>query len=146
LISNARNKRIPIIYANDEHLEKIDNELKLWGNHAIKGTKGAQIIKELKPSTNDYIISKRRYSAFFNTNLQLLLQELKVDTLIINGIYADVCIAHTVADAFQWGYKVIIPKDTINGFTQETYEASLEYFRKNYGVEITTVNQIIKRI
>ena len=73
LLSSARQRDIPIIYCNDAHDLK-DRELKIWGEHAIKGTKGAQVIKQLRPMSKDYVIAKNTYSAFFNTMLKELLQ------------------------------------------------------------------------
>ena len=64
LLEKARQKDIPIFYCNDEHLSTDKYELKLWGEHAMKGTKGARVIDELKPASNDYIVPKRRYSSF----------------------------------------------------------------------------------
>ena len=62
LLVNARKNNVPVIFCNDCHYKGIDNELKLWGDHAIKGTWGAEIIPELPVSENDYIVPKRRYS------------------------------------------------------------------------------------
>ena len=73
LLEFYRKHNIPIIYCNDSHLPE-DRELKIWGKHAMKGSKGAQIIKELKPMPNDHIITKNTYSAFLNTKLKKLLK------------------------------------------------------------------------
>ena len=62
LVETARAKDIPVIFANDCHLSGIDHELKLWGDHAIKGTKGAEVIAELGPEETDFVVPKRRYS------------------------------------------------------------------------------------
>ena len=72
LLEEARKKNIPVIFCNDSHLKGIDKELKLWGDHAIKGTKGAEVIPELPIDDKDYVILKRRYSSFFQTDLDLL--------------------------------------------------------------------------
>jgi nicotinamidase-related amidase len=145
LIKWARGHRVPIIYVNDEHHKNIDHELKLWGDHAIKGTNGAKIINALKPQPQDFIIPKRRYSGFFETNLHSLLQELKSDTLIICGIYTDLCIAHTVADAYQWGYQIIIPADATISFAPQANASSLQYFKQNYAAKVKSVNQITNK-
>jgi nicotinamidase-related amidase len=100
LITFAREKNIPVIYANDAHIKGLDKELELWGDHAIAGTEGAQVINELKPTTKDYIVPKRRYSGFFQTDLHLLLTELKIDALIITGLHTHMCVRHTTADAY----------------------------------------------
>jgi nicotinamidase-related amidase len=144
LIIAARQKGIPVIYTNDAHHKNKDSELLLWGDHAIKGTKGAQVIDQLKPAKNDNVIKKHHYSGFCETNLDSLLKKLKVDTLIIVGLQAHLCVWHTVADAYQHGYKIIIPQDAINSFTKNDWSNSVKYFKKYYGAQITTVNGIIK--
>ena len=73
LVEWAREKGIPVIYACDAHRRGVDAELALWGEHAIDGTWGAQVIEELKPKEGDFLVKKRRYSAFFGTDLDLSL-------------------------------------------------------------------------
>ncbi|MBC7343451.1 MAG: cysteine hydrolase [Clostridia bacterium] len=144
LIESARAKGIPVIYSNDQHYKGIDKELSLWGDHALAGTKGAEVIEELRPAEGDFIIPKRRYSGFFQTDLHLLLRELGVDTLIITGLHANMCVRHTSADAFYWGYHILIPRDGTEAFTEEDYVGGLDYLAKVYGAEITSVEEIIK--
>ena len=91
LLDGARKAGIPVIFCNDAHLKGIDHELKLWGDHAIAGTKGAEVIPELHLSDIDYVVPKRRYSGFFHTDLDLLLRELGVDTVIMTGLHAHTC-------------------------------------------------------
>ena len=74
LLKGCREKGIPVVFCNDAHLKGIDHELKLWGDHAIAGTRGAEVIPELELSDKDYVVPKRRYSGFFHTDLDLLLK------------------------------------------------------------------------
>ena len=87
LLDEARKCHVPVIFCNDSHLKDVDNELKLWGDHAIRGTKGAEVIPELPIKEQDYVILKRRYSSFFQTDLDLLLKELGVTSVIITGLH-----------------------------------------------------------
>ncbi|MDF1594182.1 MAG: cysteine hydrolase [Desulfobacterales bacterium] len=144
LLESARSKGVPVIYSNDCHYPGIDNELKLWGEHAIKGTEGAEVIKELKPQKEDFIIPKRRYSGFFQTDLHLLLRELRTETLIMTGLHANMCVRHTAADAFSWGFKIIVPTDGTDAFTEEDYQGGLAYLKQVYGADIKTVDDTIK--
>ncbi len=139
----ARKLKIPVIYICDSHYPEIDWELKIWGPHAIIGTKGAEIIDELKPESNEYIIRKRRYSGFFQTDLGILLRELSVDTLILTGLDTSICIRHTAADAFFRGYKLIIPRDAVITFNPKENEEALNYLKQVYGAEIKTSDEII---
>ena len=144
LIGAAREGGIPVIYSNDRHYPDIDRELVLWGDHALAGTEGAEVIPELRPGPGDYIVPKRRYSGFFQTDLQLLLQELGVDTLVMTGLHANMCVRHTAADAYYWGYRLVVPKDGTEAFSEEDYQGGLEYMAKIYGAELTTVDETIK--
>ena len=145
LLTAAREKGIKVIYANDNHIKGVDGELALWGDHAIKGTYGAEVIGELAPQECDFVIPKRRYSGFFQTDMHLLLRELGVDTVILTGLHAHMCVRHTAADAYCWGFKIVVPKDATDSFTAEDYEAGIKYLKEVYGAEITTVDELIAR-
>jgi nicotinamidase-related amidase len=145
LIDSARAHHVPVIYSNDSHYKGVDREISLWGEHAMANTTGAKVIEELKPSSNDYVIPKRRYSGFFQTDLHLLLNELGVETLVMTGLHANMCVRHTSADAFYWGYRLLVPRDGTEAFTEEDYTGGLDYLAKIYGAEITTIEEVIKK-
>ena len=105
LLASARSKGLPVIYSNDCHYKGIDNELKLWGEHAIRGTAGADVINELTPADGDYVVPKEDTAVFFQTDLHLLLRELEVDTLIMTGLHVNMCVRHTPPMRFSGGFK-----------------------------------------
>ena len=133
LLETARKNNVPVIFCNDSHLKGIDKELDFWGDHAIRGTKGAEVIPELPIDEKDYVILKRRYSAFFQTDLDLLLKELGVTTVVITGLHTHMCCRHTAADAFQNNYEVIFANEATGAFTKEDYEYGLKYAKETYG-------------
>ena len=144
LLNGARKKHVPIIFCNDSHHKGIDNELKLWGDHAIRGTTGAEVIPELPVFDEDYVILKRRYSSFFQTDLDLLLKELGVNTVIITGLHTHMCCRHTAADAFQNNYDVIFAKEATNSFTEEDYLYGLKYAKEVYGAPALTNKELFE--
>lgn len=144
LLEGARKNNVPVIFCNDSHFKGIDNELKLWGDHAIRGTKGAEVIPELKIYDQDYVILKRRYSSFFQTDLDLLLKELGVDTVVITGLHTHMCCRHTAADAYQNNYTVIFAKEATNSFTEEDYLYGLKYAKEVYGAEALTNKELFE--
>ncbi len=146
LLRVAREEKIPIIYVNDAHLEKIDLEFKIWPPHAVKGTWGAEVIEELAPQKGDYIIEKRRYSGFYNTNLDDTLRELKVDTLILTGICTDICVQHTAADAFYRGYKIIIPMECVESLSEKDNKKGLETMKRLYDAKVMPLKQVLSII
>lgn len=143
LCDEARKAGVPVIFCNDAHLKGIDHELKLWGDHAIAGTKGAEVIPELHLCEQDYVVPKRRYSGFFHTDLDLLLHELGVDTVIMTGLHAHMCVRHTAADAYCLGYNIQVAKDATDSFTQEDYDIGIKYLKDVYGAEITDVDTLV---
>ncbi|MBC7112733.1 MAG: cysteine hydrolase [Candidatus Methanomethyliales bacterium] len=146
LIAKARSLRIPVVYVCDAHYKDVDWELKLWGPHALAGTRGAEVIDELKPEQGDFLVRKRRYSGFFQTDLGILLRELGADTLILTGIDTSICVSHTAADAFYRGYALIVPRDAVATFDPKDNEQAISYLKKVYGAEITTTDELILKL
>jgi len=148
LVEAARKHKVPVIYSNDAHLPGDHEVVERWGKHAIKGTKGAQVIPELKPAAKDYVVEKRAYSGFFDTGLDSLLRSLYrgegVKTVILGGLHTNLCVRHTAGDAFFRGYKIIVAKDGAEALTQEDHEQGLKYLEYAYSAKIMTVDQIIK--
>ena len=148
LIEAARKHNIPVAYSNDAHLSEDEEVVHKWGKHAIKGTKGAEVIPELKSTEKDYIVEKRTYSGFFETGLDFLLRSLYhgegVKTMILGGLHTNICVRHTAADAFFRGYKIVIAKDGVEAFTKEDHEQGLKYLEYMYNAKIMRINEIIK--
>jgi len=143
LLDAAREAGIPVIFCNDCHLPKIDRELALWGDHAIIGTPGAEVIPELNLCEKDYVVPKRRYSGFFQTDLDILLKELGVDTVIMTGLHAHMCVRHTSADAYMLGYDVVVAKEATDSFTEEDYTYGIAYLKTCYGADAYTDDELI---
>jgi nicotinamidase-related amidase len=148
LTEAARKYGVPVIYSNDAHLNIDFEVVEKWGNHAIEGTPGAQVIPELVPTKNDFVVEKRVYSGFYETGLDSLLRSLYkgigVETIILVGLHTHICVRHTAASAFYRGYKIVVPSDGVEAFTRKDQEEGLKYLRDIYNVEIKTVNEIVK--
>lgn len=125
----------PVIYVCDTHFD-VDKEFEKWGCHVLEGTWGAEIIDELKPDEDDYVLKKRRYSGFFATALDLLLRQLNVDEIVLTGVVTDICIQHTAADAFYRGYKTVVPTSCTDTFSEEKKEYALNFMKEYYSTEI----------
>jgi nicotinamidase-related amidase len=148
LIEAARKHNVPVIYSNDAHLPLDFEVVEKWGKHAIKGTKGAEVIPELKPTVKDYIVEKRAYSGFYETGLDSLLRSLYkgegAKAVILGGLHTNICVRHTAADAFFRGYKIIIAKDGVEAFSNEDQEQGLKYLGNTYNAKIMTIDEIVK--
>lgn len=144
LILAARRSKIPVVYVCDAHLPS-DPEIELWGPHAMKGTRGARVVDDLKPENGDYVLEKRVYSSFHETGLDLLLKDLRVDSVVIVGLYTEICVRHSAAGAFFRGYKIVIPRDCVESLAAGENEIGLRYMKENYGAKITSSSEVIKR-
>ncbi len=137
-----KEKGLPVIYTNDAHIRGVDKELELWGEHAVRGTWGAEVVEGLEPDEGDFVVQKRRYSAFFSTDLDLLLRELKVKEVVLTGVATNVCVLHTAADAFFRGYKVTVVRDATVAYPPESQEEWLEYMKNVYGARIANSEEL----
>ncbi len=146
LLDGARNAGVPVIFSNDAHVPEVDHEFSIWGPHAIAGTPGAQVIPELGPKPGDYQVPKRRYSGFYGTDLEMLLRELGVDTVILTGLHTNICVRHTAADAFYRGYRIVVPTDGVQAFTEEDHKSGLEYLKQVYGAQLIPVSEVLERL
>jgi nicotinamidase-related amidase len=145
LLDLARAKGIPILYACDSH-SRDDPEVRLWGPHAIAGSRGAEVVEELEPREGDLLVKKTRYSPFFGTDLDRLIRELGITELVLVGVSTDICILHTAADAFYRGYGIIVPSDCVGAFTREDHERALEYMKRVYGARVVGSDELIKSL
>jgi len=145
VIDKAHEKDIPVIHVIDQHFP-VDHELKIWGEHALIGSKEASIVEELRPSSKDYVLYKRSYSGFRDTGLDMLLRDLGVDTVVLTGIHTHICVLHTAWDAFYYGYNIVIVKDAVAAFSKEDHEYALKYMEKIYGAKLVESTELIKMI
>jgi nicotinamidase-related amidase len=97
--------------------------------HFVKGTPDAEIIPPLAPREGEELIVKNRWNAFFNTNLDALLQSKGIKNLIVVGAATDVCVLETCSNAFSLNYNCIVPEETTASFTPERKLMGLEMLR-----------------
>ena len=114
-LEKARRAGMPVIYCCDRH-EPRDREFEVWPPHAVRGTQGAEIIKELQPIKGERVVAKKTLSAFYGTKLDKILKGLGVKHLILTGVVTNICILYTAVDAYMRGYDVIVPEDCVAGF------------------------------
>lgn len=96
-----------------------------WDDLIIDGTKAAQILSEVLPLTGEKIVTKKRYSAFFNTDLHHYLQLHNICQLIIAGVMTNLCCETTARDAFMHDYEVYFLSDGTATSHFEYHEATL---------------------
>jgi nicotinate phosphoribosyltransferase len=125
-----------IFFICDSH-DKDDLEFKMFPPHCIAGTKEAELIPELAEYPGE-IIPKKRYSAFYGTDLEARLKKLKPEKIIVCGVCTDICVCHTVGDARNRNYKVEVPVDGVASFDEKAHYYALEHMEKVLGAELTS--------
>jgi ureidoacrylate peracid hydrolase len=151
LIKTARRHKIPVIYTAHCHQDpKIDGGMtaQWWPEirnkeTLVAGSKGAEIIKELKPTSKEKIIYKHRYSAFYNTDLEIYLRGLGVTDLIITGIMTGICVESTARDAFFRDFRVFVIADSTAAGEQDLHLNSLKILAYAFAY-VTTTKDIIR--
>ncbi|KAI5076499.1 hypothetical protein GOP47_0008564 [Adiantum capillus-veneris] len=129
-VSFAREKGALIVWVvREHHPSGRDVELFRRGKFtgvAMKGTKGAAVLDELDPQPGDHVIVKTRFSAFFGTNLHLVLQSAGIQNLIFAGIQTPNCIRQAVFDAVAYDYpSIVVLSDVTAAKKPEIHEANL---------------------
>jgi biuret amidohydrolase len=131
LVIAARKFGIPVIFVQEVHRpDMIDFGRELDGEedkHCIEGQKSTEIAAEdvdFRPG--DYHVPKRRYSAFFGTDLQILLKGLKAETLFLCGGLTDVCVHYTFVDGHQHDYYCRVVEDCVGGSSQAAHDSALK--------------------
>lgn len=143
IVKAARAAGVPVIFANDAHIPGLDKEIELWGAHGIVNTEDARPYDVFDIQEGDLQIPKRRYDAFFETDLDLTLRELGVDTLIAIGADTNICVLQTLAGAYFRCYKTIVVADATATFLIGTQEYALEYFSRCYDSRVVDTGRVL---
>ncbi len=128
-----RKKKLPVIQVKEVHrADMVDFGRELDGSegiHCMEDSPYTDYAKLTYPIKGEYLISKRRYSAFFGTDLEILLKGLQVDTLYLIGGLTDVCIHYTAVDAHQHDYHIKVVTDAVAGSSEEAHGYALKAIR-----------------
>jgi len=141
LLAHARDNGWVVVYSNDAH-HPDDPELRVWGEHAMAGSPGAEVIDALAPKEGDLVSPKRGYGAFDGTGLDEQLKERGVDEVVVTGQHTHICCRHTSYGALIRGYEIKVPRDAVCAFEGVDEDEALEYLKGTYGAEITTVDEL----
>lgn len=130
LIDRCREVGIPVVWIQEVHkpsMIDIGRELDgAEGPHCAEGEDGTEIAAWLDPQPEEFVIRKRRYSAFFGTELEIVLKAYKADTVMLIGGLTDVCIHYTAVDAHQHDYVVRVLTDCVGGSTERAHHNALD--------------------
>lgn len=125
-----RSKKLPVIQIKEVHRkDMVDFGRELDGSegvHCMEDSAYTDYATLTYPLEGEYRITKRRYSAFFGTDLEILLKGLHVDTVYMIGGLTDVCIHYTAVDAHQHDYYIKVVTDAVAGSSEEAHNYALK--------------------
>ena len=139
VIEAARRNGVPVIWVHDVHRGNVrqDREWLKRTPHCVENTWGVEIIEDLGARDDEIHITKRRYSAFFQTDLDLTLKDLGVNQIIVFGVVTNICVRSTVHDAFFMGYDAVVPQDCCAATGAREQESSLYDIATHFGTVST---------
>ena len=134
-LDNMRKEGAVIIFVADSHQEN-DLEFERFPKHCLEGTEGAEIIDSLKVEPTDYIVRKRRFSTFYDTNMEEILKHEGIDEAYIVGVCTSICVMETARDLRDRDYKVYVLRQGVADFDEQAHEFALKRMEKILGAEI----------
>ena len=137
LLALARAEGMAVFFTQDTH-DPGDPEFPIWGEHVLRGSWGWQIVDDLAPHPGERVIQKLRYDGFFGTSLDHELRLRRVQTAIICGTVANICVLHTAGSAALHGYRVILPVDAVSAIIPFDLQAAIRQVSFLYRGVITT--------
>ena len=108
----------------------------------IRGSWDAEIVDELKPSLDDHVVIKRRDSVFQDTEVEVWLRSLGIDSIIFSGIDTSICVESSLRDAFNHGYDILLISDATASNNLDHYNSTLDNIRNYYGL-VMNIDELI---
>jgi nicotinamidase-related amidase len=137
----AREVSAPVIWVRQEFEDDLADaflSMRQTGRRVtIRGTPGCQLLAELDRRPDDHEIVKKRYSAFFGTRLEELLESLGCTHTVICGVNSHACIRTTAIDAYQRDYHVLLAREAISSYDEEYHRESMRYLERSIGTVLT---------
>lgn len=152
VIQKARERKIPVFFVNRVYRRNgsdveftryqswYDGERYLAPNST--GPLSIEVPVEFKPEKGDYTIVKPRFSAFFQTELDLILRRLGVKTLFLAGTTTPNCIRTTCYDGLSLDYNIVILEDCCSSNTEEIQRVNMEDMQR-VGAVITSAEEFL---
>lgn len=129
LKARAKSAGVPVIYLND-NFGRWRSDFAAQVDHCLHdGVRGQKIAEILRPEKDDYFVLKPKHSGFYSSVLDVLLENLGVETVILAGIAGNICVLFTANDAYMRDFRVIVPCDCIASNSADENEQALHVMR-----------------
>ena len=140
VIQSCRQRNIPVIFTQHGHADPASDGGILgewWQELIIGGTEDWKFLPEIRIDSGDTVLPKKRYSAFFETDLDRILRSRKIQDLIISGVMTNLCCETTARDAFMRDYRVFFLIDGTATGKSELHLATLKNLGFGFAYLIT---------
>lgn len=144
LLDMARASGMRVVFTQDTH-DPGDPEFAIWPAHVLRGSWGWQMIDELAPIEGELVVQKVRYDAFYGTELDHMLRLWNVDTIVLCGTVANICVHYTAASAALRWYGVVVVKDAVSAVEPCDLEFSLRQTEWLFQGRVTTSKGVTAR-
>ena len=135
-LETFRNSGDLVIYLQDSHDEG-DKEFERFPSHCVSGTWGNEIIPQLAPKPGEEVVTKKRFSGFYGTDLESILDSAEVDGVEVVGVCTSICVMDTSGGLANRDYKITVPVKGVADFDQEFHEFSLKRMQQVYGASLS---------
>ena len=135
LLAAARSSGALVVHGAERHRPGLDDfEWRKLPPHHFAGAADAAVVAGFEmQGPREVLLAKRRFSAFFATDLALLLREQGIGRVVVAGVKTNVCIRATVQDAFAHGFSPLVPREATNSNRPHLAAASLEDIERYFG-------------
>lgn len=142
LVGGFRSAGLPVYWVRQEFASDLHDAFpQMRANKisiTIAGTSGCEVLADLDQLPGDVVIVKKRYSAFFGTDLDARLANIRPDLLVVAGVNTHACVRMTAIDAYQRDYEVVVAADCVASNDPEHHHVSLRYLAGNVGRVLST--------
>ncbi|MDX5324482.1 MAG: cysteine hydrolase, partial [Exiguobacterium sp.] len=111
----------------------------------VESSNGRDIAKRIAPEDKEYFIIKPRHSAFYGTQLDILLRQLDVDKIVMTGVASDICILFSANDGYMREYELHVPQDCVAAETDKRNESALTVIHETLGIPIDAAEAYIEQ-
>ncbi|RUW33403.1 MAG: cysteine hydrolase [Mesorhizobium sp.] len=160
LLAYFREHKMPVIYvtfgSNYRDLRDVPERLRGWFGDLERrsglqdllwsGTADFEIRDEVKPKAGEVVINKTTFGAFSSSNIDYVLRQMQVQTLVITGVSTNCCVESTARDAADRGYGCVIVDKATADYDAEAHDATLRAFYMNYGRISENADEVIRAI
>jgi nicotinamidase-related amidase len=136
---------VPVIYVNDNFGQWRSDFRRTVAHCTTKKSKGRRVSMRLRPTRDDYFVLKPKHSGFYDTTLETLLDDLKIQRVVVTGIAGNICVLFTANDAYMRGLRIHATADCIVSNTAADNEAALRQIELVLKGDITPSDQLTFR-